>query len=579
MDIIVTLVLVVLPVLILALALFVGRKRNIYQSAVRFGAVFLSTLAGILIVNLFYEPVISLCDSLTKGMLPEDFSSFIHELPFFHDLLGVISSIVAPLLFVVAFLLFLLIFGVTAVILSSKLLSDEALARRKAAKPTSNENSENVAPSASDKTANWKPIALRIASLLITAVSVFGILSMLASPLTVYTGLINQNNSSLHALIGDSSNTETADMVFDIAAKINVHPVNRIYATFNNLATHEYAIHKSHTGSSVDSFETISSLLHVAETITNLHFEHLSGREISNLATELDKNDFVKEVADGILSYASKAWIDGTDFLGVEAPVIIDQETTHDLLFVFQTHSGVSALRTLGNTLSILETLNGEDEEEDVNNNVGNNGNTGNNSGSNNAGNNNTNNNTGNNAGNNTGNNQNDKKPVNKEKLTEKFNILLADSDETSVVLMEKIVTSSLANTVVDQTPMKVDIIATVVKTAAKVQENAEIDTEKKTELIQEASSSLTEILAMAQKPEETSAKELVDAVVESEVLIEAIVIETQNGTKKDVLGVAESLPDNAEEEVDIALKEAGYDADSVEYQSIMAAISKQGKK
>ncbi len=545
-----TLLLVVLPVLILALALFVGRKRNIYQAAVRFGAVLLSTLTGLLTVSLLRPTVLSICNTVVSGMLPENVSTYIHESTLFRDLLSVVSSIAMPLLFVVAFLVFFLIFGVAAVIVSSKVLSDEALAQRKAAKQTETDGEQPSAPSDAVKNINWKPIVLRIASLVITAVSVLGILSMLASPLTVYAELIDENNEMLHTLIGESADTEAIESLFDIASGINSHPVSRIYNAFNGLATRSYATRKTTSGTTVNSFDAISSLLHVAESVITIDFEKMSGDDISKLATKLGGNTFVREFADNLLSNASEAWIGGYTFLGIEAPVIVDKETTDSLLSVLQTNSGVSVLQTLGNTMSVVETIIGANKSDDDTDN----GNAG-------------------------GHNQNDKKPLNTADLNTNLYTLLANVDSTSVVLMEKVVTTSFANTVVEQFPMEVDIIATVVKIASGVSESTDLTEKKKEELIEDASSSLANIIEMAQNPEQTDTKKIVNTIVRSEMLVEALVIETDGGAKKNVLGVAQFLPENTKKEVDIALKEAGYDVGSTEYKAIMAAISSNKKK
>ncbi len=526
LDIVVTLLLVVLPVLILALALFVGRKRNIYQAAVRFGAVLLSTLAGLLTVNLLRSTVLSLCDTIVSGMLPEDFSTYVHDSSSFHDLLSIVSSIAMPLLFMVAFLLFFLIFGVTAVIVSSKALSDEAFARRKAAKQVKNDDEQEPASVEPIKNADWKPIALRVASLLITAVSVFSILSMLASPLTVYAGLIDENSETLHTLMGESADEEGMKTLFDIASDINANPINRMYDSINGLAAHGYATYKTAAGSTVNSFNAISSLLHVAETVITIDFENLSGKDISSLAAKLGGNTFIREFADSLLSDAAKAWTEGNTFIGTEAPVIGDKETTDSLLSVLQTNSGVSALQTVGNAVAVVETI-AKDE------------------------------------------------PGAKEELGESLYTLLSKADDTSSIVIKKMVDTALADTITQRLPMKIDILSTVVETAVEIQQDTGISAEDKDALIKGASSSLSAITEMVKNPEQIDPKELINTIAKSELLVNAIIIETNNGALNNVLDIADILPKNAEKEVAAALEEVGFKEDSVEYKSIMAAISK----
>ncbi len=521
---------VALPVVVLAIAVLFGWKRNIYQSGSKLAMTILSIVISVLIVKLCVPGI--LFDSLTAfgGMVNEEVLAYLNMISAAKDVILFVSCLVMPAVFFAVYAVISLIF-LLLYLIPERLLSNKAIAKRatKAAAelqtvpdiqtPAQILDTENTgAPE--EKIAvkkDCRKVWLKVATIACSVISSFLVLAFLALPISYYSDAVVLVGEV--ASVGEES--EFSDVV-EIAESISSYPTNVVYKPFNSIVSGVLDSFKTSKGGCVSAVETVCDLLMLTQSIPDAPTELLSPQTCYTLAEQFENNAFLNGVASSIMSDMVEVWQQGEAFLGTE-PLNAGSPELTDLVYttLADCEDVSTVLRLLGDILSLQKVM----------------------------------------------------QPDAEGRVDALYQVLVS-ANPNSTETLKNMLTSETVSATLPSMEGYGTLLDSVLTQVVAIKEDSGLTEDEKTRILQQEAKSLTVVIDMVNDPANMQAENLIDSVLNSKVLTATIQDVTKNSTVKDPFGVASQLPPEFTENVGQILVNEGVAENTDLYNAFMALIT-----
>lgn len=331
---------ILLPIIVLIIAYFIGAKRNIFQAVAKV----LMTLLAIIISVI-----------ITKNVVPSEndmyyiVSTLVSELPslsadslVISELLTMCSTLFQPLLFAGIFTLVSFVFLILYLI-PKHLLSDKQIAAKK------REKEVIVGCRGIDSIENPRKQngMLKVTCGLLGVISAILVLAHIAVPVTYYSKLADE-------VFSIEITAEMADEIGPSTTMISQHPSVRIYRTINTPTTYFLDRVKSSNGEVGSASNALKSIFLFADNAAKIMDGELDANSLYSLADLMASNPYLDHLLASIGHEIVTQWEKGESWNGIEP---IDSGASVLFKYVLQCDKMSSALRLLGDALSLYETL------------------------------------------------------------------------------------------------------------------------------------------------------------------------------------------------------------------------------
>lgn len=542
LDIILAVLLIAIPSIVILVALFLGIKRNIFQSLAKLVMTILSITISAVIVKTVTPAVAS---DLLGIILPSNDTvlGYFKVFTMAGDVLKLLSAFVIPAVFAIVFLVINFIFDLLYFI-PGRLLSDKAFARRASklvadAAPEADyvtqqpentaieEVSEKVAEEISKKKFNWQKIGLRTGAILCNLLAAILVLSMLAVPINAYSRIAS---STLSEPDGGIELSADIDEIIAVVDAVETYPTNRFYSVFNGLVVTYFDQFTALDGTKVIASNTLSDVISLVSYVSTSDLSEINSDVLLNFADHIGRNNFIKNIATELVSDLCNAWIKGETLLGIAAP-----EFEGDLLNILLTKLSdcddiTVAIRAAANALKLQQAITPD--------NINGAGDTA-------------------------------------SMITQIF----ADIDSDTADMVKAFVSNEVLTEIASMPPAMAEnisgFVGNVLDGIIAIKDDADLSSEEQEALLKKEATAMASILDMAKAPETIAPEKMVESIVSSNVIADTIQDITGDGSAKDPYGIANAITDDFVDSVSGELNKQGVDSNSDLYKSIMAMIQK----
>lgn len=504
---------IVIPLIFLGLAVFLGLKRNIYQSASKLAMSVIAIVLSFVIVRI-------VAPDLLRGVY------------FLQETLGASGSATQELSTVLIYLLlpacflpvFAVISGIFALlyIIPGRLLSNKAFAKRTAKKTeqmpvldiTQNIQSETTevdesgreeaveenvlaVPVAPDNKANNRKTWIKVATVACSVVSTFLVLCYLYMPVHYYGDVLPRAGT----LLVQQNADESLNGAVNAADKIGNYPLSIIYRPFQNLGTNILTKVTAPSGATSTAKDTLLDLVDVATNL--LEQDALTAEKLYSTADILEKNSYLNEISPAIFSeFASDLSVGNTDLT--------------EKLF-FQDLKGAEILRAIGNLLKIqsaVDNKNGADVDAVAD--------------------------------------------------------IIETMDVTGLELLRDINSSGNSGNSESYSIYFDNVLNYVIE----ARNSKDLSDDELDKYIKEETTAMKLINTMMENPKTINARESIPTLFKSDAFLKTITEETKNGKVKDPFKLASGLPKNFANDAKKVMISEGIQHGSVEYKAFIAFVS-----
>lgn len=544
--------LVILPLLVLLVAGFLGWRRNIIQSGIKLGTVILSIIISVVIIKTVLPNQV---DSLLvlasdSGIVDSDLLSDFQSSEYLMDLFRLILAMVMPILYISVFFMMNSLFSLLYII-PGRIFSNKAIAKRaakraeKAAAVTvpdlqTSENSEitvseQVTQEASidtsaetstvepvseqppEKKINWMKVGLKAASVVCSMLAGFLVLSSFMLPVGYYSEFALDCTESINDEVFDDLFGNDAENVLDALREVDDHFTVNCYQLLNAPVSASLNTFTSHTGTKAVATDTFIDFFGI---IGILNTDGITSEQFYAFADKLEENAFLNEMFTGFFQDLVKALDKGESLLGIDTsesdgPInLLKSLVSDDRLFS-------DTLRMMGDMITLSESMQSNDPDD----------------------------------------------------LEDAITTIVDNMNSDSAEVYKDVMKVAFGDSVGDQEQAYADFTAAVLDSIVSIKDDDSLSADEKEDILEREKDSLIAVMDIATGEGEADLLKLVETCIDSAALTDAVMDATNDGSVSDPYGFADNFSNEMVNSISDKLENKGYKEGSATYNAYMALI------
>ncbi|MBO5837064.1 MAG: hypothetical protein J6Q92_04130 [Oscillospiraceae bacterium] len=512
---------VAIPLIFILLAVFLGFKRNIYQSLAKLGmtifAIFISVLIAKLVAPAIARPTFMQLMEISNNVSTELVNSIAQLL----------SVLIVPIVFVVVFSLVSLVCLILYITISKKKLTDAEVVKlknRKASTTQKNTETKEIAeqsdaqpvtdeaPTADNTKA--KKAWIRVSCVALSVFSVILVLSHFSVPLSYYSAFADDTLSTPFI------QEEIGDDILPVSKLVSNYPSVQCYRVVSTPATWCFDRITTPGGEGDSAKNTINTLIRIVDSITNL--DTAPKREDFFAVSAMIKDSsyldcLLLQTAENLID----AWSRGEDLFGLKPDVLGGNLPLNALKqSIKNVRSAEELFYILGDFISLSDILDGG---------------------------------------------------VTPEALTEVF----VDFQINSVAFLEQIALDGIKDLDKFSVDVSEDLVSSVFAKILEIKADTSIPNDEKNKILATEAESLSVFMSLIENPKKADATQVGSSIAKSKAFSDAIISATKGGTVKDPCGFGKTLSTGFAKKVKSAMELEGISKDSELYKSTDAFFGK----
>lgn len=295
------LLLILIPLVLLALAAFLGYRRNLFQSGLRLVCTLLSAGLAVWTVHANDALVRSEATRFLTENLPTDMAQYFSGFPYGQDLIQMGVNVVMPYAIFVLFLLFYCVLSIVYLV-AARFLSDNHLG--------------TAGPEGKTR------ILLKGASILCSVLSCVIAFAMTMLPVTYTAQIALEWTQDIPQETFEELDVRL-DVRLDGVERLQSNPVVRTLHGMSSLVTEPYTQIQTQEGETVSISEPVRAVVRMALIAKNMRSSLPEADEVRQLARQLESSPFLNQLLTQMTNDMVDCWGRGEDFLGIAPQIFL----------------------------------------------------------------------------------------------------------------------------------------------------------------------------------------------------------------------------------------------------------------